>query len=397
MQHNQYVQVSESQIVDPIVQLMKNVRLRRTKVTIPNGEEMYPSVYNDRKMPKRVLTKVTIGEDPSIFEKPIRLPRILQNLRSPDFPTLKQKLILEQLKKVPVYVVANGTKEIVMAAPRSNQCETLFQWLYTKYYNLCVWEEDDGPVSIVLFFINKEDATLYLQDIAKNDRKAAEKTNLSVQLTNLDVFYKLNRTSSPGTQAKIIADLEEIYKLVSDYIPKQVHPFNPKQSCSKTLYQGTPIYVINPMVEKRWGKKSVVEYTQTICYKDQDPIVCTKNVFFRLEDAYLAWDKFCDDNEQKRLPLVPNIEVYNLESYLLDLEHQDLPVEAVINNNFIANHSSTLDLEQKRTQEIIKSRAPLAKKVTWFISENWKKLTTLSKGMLWIFTSDTLPTEDNSW
>jgi hypothetical protein len=377
--------------VDPIIKLLEDVRLRRLKVTIPNAEDLTPSLYNDRTIRKNILREVIIGDNPSEFELPNRLPRIFQNLRSPDFPTSQQKIILNRLEKVPVYVVVNNNQEIVMAAPRRNQSDNFLDWIYTKYYHLCVWKKDDGPISIALFFLNKEDATLYLQEIGKNDPKTTEKANLHVQLTSLDNFYKLNRTSSPGNQAKLVADLEEIYNVVSDYIPKQLHPINPKQKYSKTIYQGNPIYIIRPMVEKKWNKKNIVEYKLT----DRNNNTYTRNIFFKLEDAYLAWDKFCDDNKTKRLPLIPNIEVYNLESYLLDLEYSNMNV--VNDNYFVGTQSSLTDLKQELTIVTNKEEPILAKKVTQFMSKSSKKLIEFSKGMLWVFTSDTLPTEENGW
>jgi hypothetical protein len=390
MQHNQYIQVSDSQIVDPIIKLLEDLRLRRLKVTIPDAEEMIPSLYNDRTLKKSILREVIIRDNSDHSEEWVYWPTLL-NLRSPDFPTADQKIILNRLEKVPVYVVVNNNQEIVMASPRGKQHDNFFDWLYTKYYQLCVWVADDGPVSLTLFFLNKEDAALYLQEIGKNDPKATEKTNLHVQLTSLDKFYKLNRTSFPGSQARLVADLGEIHNVVSDYIPKQLHSVHPKQKYSKNIYQGNPIYIIKPAISKTWRKKCIVEYKIT----DGNNNVYTRNIFFKLEDAYLAWDKFCDDNKTLRLPLLPNIEVYNLESYLLDLE--DSSIEIVNDNYFVGNQSSLEELKQELTTIANTETPTLAKKVAQFISSSSQKLITFSKGMLWVFTSDTLPTEDNAW
>ena len=76
-----------------------------------------------------------------------------------------------------------------------------------------------------------------------------------MQLTSLDNFYKLNRISHPGTQAKLIADLEEISKIVSKYIPQNLHEVNPKQKYTKSLYQGNPIYILKTGVAKSLSEK----------------------------------------------------------------------------------------------------------------------------------------------
>ena len=391
MQNNQYTQINESQIVDPVVKLLEDIRTRKTKVTIPNSEDIIPSLWNDRTIKKSVLTEVNIGDSSPRLEKPIRFPKIFQNYRSPDFPTAKQKLILNRLEKVPVYVVVTDNQELVMATPREDQEETFFDWLYRKYYNWFVWTEDNGPISIALFFLNKEDAHLYLQEIGKKNPSCAEKTNLHVQLTSLDTFYKLNRTSAPGTQAKLIADLEEIHNVAFDYIPKNLHAINPKQKHNKTLYQGNPIYILKPIVVKHGSTKSLIDYKITDTFNN----TYTRNVFFKLKDAYMAWDKFCENNPSLKLPLVPNIEIYNLESYLLDLEESE--IELIKSNYFVTPQISFQDIKEELQLATNKPELSLKKIVEKFITTKSKKLVQFYKGMLWVFTSDTLPTEDNSW
>ena len=78
-------------------------------------------------------------------------------------------------------------------------------------------KQDRGAVSLGLFFVNKEDAETYLQEVCKKDPKGAEEIGLNVKTVGLDTFYELNRTSKPRMQAKLIADLEEIDLLLNDY------------------------------------------------------------------------------------------------------------------------------------------------------------------------------------
>lgn len=339
MQHNQYAYVTDSQIVDPVVQLLEDIRNRKTKVTIPNEDDIIPSIWNDPTIRPRISAKVEMGSSSFKFEKPTKIPKLFQNTRSPEFPTAQQKNLINRLKNVPAYVVVTDKQELIMASPREEQSNNFFDWLYTKYYNWFVWREDDGPISIALFFLDKEDAELYLQEIGKGDPRTAEKTNIHVQLTNLGAFYKLNRTSAPGQQAKLVADLDEIDKIISTYIPKKLHELNPKQKYSNNSYQGNPIYIIRTTLGKNGGQKDLIDY------KINDSIgnLCTRNIFFKLEDAYLAWDKFCSDNKHLKLPVLPDIEIYNLENYLLDLEQLDS--EMVKENYFLATKKSFKHLE----------------------------------------------------
>lgn len=391
MQNNQYFNLSDSQIVDPVVKLLEDIRTQKTKIIIPSEEDIIPSLWNDRTIRKTVFTEVNIGDNSPTFEKPNKIPNLFQNYRSPTFPTAQQKLLLSKLEHVPAYVVVTDNQEMVMATPRDTEEQTLVDWIYKKYHNWFIWKEDNGPISLALFFLNKEDANLYLQEIGKNDPKCAEKTNLHVQLTSLDNFYKLNRISHPGTQAKLIADLEEISKIVSNYIPKNLHEINPKQKYTDNLYQGNPIYILKTSVAKDLSEKKLIEYT----IPTSDNNSCIRNVFFKLEDAYLAWNKFYENNKQIKLPLRPEIEIYNLENYLLDLEHST--PEIVKSNYFIATQTSFMDLEKELKIDLNEVTVPMSKKFEKVMRTSAKKLVSFYKGILWVFTSDTLPTEDNAW
>ena len=67
----------------------------------------------------------------------------------------------------------------------------------TNIYDNFLWKEDKGAVSLGLFFVNKEDAETYLQEVCKKDPKGAEEIGLNVKTVGLDTFYELNRTSKP--------------------------------------------------------------------------------------------------------------------------------------------------------------------------------------------------------
>jgi hypothetical protein len=391
MQYNQYTHVTDSQIVDPVVQLLEDIRTRKTKVTIPSDDDIIPSIWNDPTIRPRISTNVEIGASSFKFDIPNKFPNLFQNRRSPDFPTAQQKIILTRLKNVPAYVVVTNKQELVMASPREDQNNTFFDWLYTKYYNWFVWKEDDGPISIALFFLDKEDAELYLQEIGKGDPKTAEKTNLRIQLTNLASFYKLNRTSEPGQQAKLVADLDEIDRVISNYIPKNIHEINPKQRYTKNSYQGNPIYIIKPTIGKKGSKKEIVEYK----INDSSGNAYTRNVFFKLEDAYLAWNKFCADNLDLKLPAIPDLEIYNFENYLLDLEQLDNRL--VKENYFLATQKSFANLEKElKSFEKPNEKNP-SKNLKRFFLEKSKEVKLFCKGLVWVLTSDTLPTEENAW
>jgi hypothetical protein len=139
------------------------------------------------------------------------------------------------------------------------------------------------------------------------------------------------------------------------------------------------------------SEKKLIEYT----IPTSDNNSCIINVFFKLEDAYLAWNKFYENNKQIKLPLRPEIEIYNLENYLLDLEHST--PEIVKSNYFIATQTSFMDLEKELKIDLNEVTVPMSKKFEKVMRTSAKKLVSFYKGILWVFTSDTLPTEDNAW
>lgn len=114
----------------------------------------------------------------------------------------------------------NGNNEIILASPRQEISQTSIQWLYNQYYNWFIWKEDEGAVTVGLFFSNKEDAESYLHEICLKDPRGAQNLGLSVKSTGLDTFYYLNRTSSPRVQVRMISNLKELDLVITTNIKK---------------------------------------------------------------------------------------------------------------------------------------------------------------------------------
>ena len=108
----------------------------------------------------------------------------------------------------------------------SNLRKTLDQIF--KYYNWFIWKEDHGPITVGLFFSNKQDAESYLHEICLKDPRGAQNLGLSVKTTALDTFYYLNRTSNPRVQVRMISDLQELDELLRIHINKHFSLIHPK-------------------------------------------------------------------------------------------------------------------------------------------------------------------------
>jgi len=383
------INLQKSQTGDPLINLLQDIKNRKIKVIIPSQEDTIPYLTNDNAIKKSVHVDIHVKNNNFKLEKPIRFPQIFKSQRSPNFPTLEQKVLIQKLKKIPIYVVVTNKNEMVMAMSRDSEENNLLSWVYKKYHNAFVWTEDEGPISLGLFFMNKEDAELYLHEIVNANPKMAERSEIEIKMVGLDTFYKLNRTSPPGQQAKLIADLKEIEKLVQNYIPKIGHLTNPKQKYNKSGYKGNPIYVVKPTVGiNKKNNMEIIDY-------DIKNLTSRKYIFFKLKDANAAWDKFCNDHKELKLPLYPNIEIYNLESYLIDLEQSK--TEVIKEISFVSTQDSFKNVKLASEIQFKKSPSSPAKEIKKLVAEKFKNFKNFSKKILWVLTSDTLPTEKNAW
>jgi hypothetical protein len=336
---------------------------------------------------KRV-TSLTLPHDWN--KENLKLPKIqkaltlLSNKRSPNFPTTEQKSLLSKLKFIPIYTVVNKNNEIITASPRDYKNPYSLQWLREKSNELFFWSHDEGSVAINLFFMNKEDAASYLHEICKKEPKESENLGLKIKTVGLDVFYRLNRTSPPKTQSRLVADLSEVDQLLTNYMFRQKCIVHPKQKYSSNWFQGNPIYTMK--LQKNPVRKALSEYFfQNSSEK--------KIIFFNKEDAIKAWKIFLSKKMHSELNKNPTIEIYNLESLLLDIE---INPEKTMDIIFVPPYDSYLEwTSDKKDLPIVDSN--ILKDSIFKLQLNLKNLHRFYKGIIWLFTSDTLPSEENSW
>nr|ASV47666.1 hypothetical protein CMESOPL_179 [Chroomonas mesostigmatica CCMP1168] len=381
-----FVYTTAPTVGDPVANLLENIKNRNIDVLIPTKREAIPNLWNGKRK-----ESVQVPIKPEKTNVNIKLPTKLPwEGRSPNFPTAQQKLILKTLRMVPVYTVVTQENELIMALPRDTEYGNVFTWLYKKYYEYFVWKEDNGPISIALFFMNKEDASLYMQSVGKNDTKAAEKGKIRIQTTSLDQVYYLNRTFPMGQQARLIADLEEVGKAIFSYIPSKINAPHVKQTYTKNEFVGTPIYTINLHSSKNGYDKIDANVMKTEVNQ------YVNRVFFKLEDAHLAWEKICTTNKKANLPIRPKIEIYNLEEYLEDLEKS--PVKIVKKIQFTPSFKTIRTIKTDAEPVFEKETTPDSNSnIKLLRAFKYEKLVNFYKGLVWLFTSDALPTEDNAW
>ena len=377
---------------DPVAELLSSLYSeRKVQVNIKGKDDLYlEDVYPLNRTNSNVIN---VDIDKRLFSPPERMPNIFGNQRQAQFPTKQQKAILSKLKKVPIYTVVNGYSEVVMASPRVTPPKNTLEWLYDKYYENFLWTEDRGAVSLGLFFINKEDAETYMQEICKRDPKGAETLGLYVKDVGLDTFYEFNRTSKPRMQAKLIADLKEIDSIINEYLKSDSLHFHPKQKYTINWFQGNPVYIMK--IDEHADIINKKNFTLSKYNFDDSSGLNKKILLFTLDDAHRVWNLYRLKHPELKLPEEPNLEIYNLENYLLDLEKSD--VELTQKTTFVPPYESYKHLKLLVGKSKLEKDISATEKFEQYIATKVKSLQRFYKGIVWLVTSDTLPSEDNAW
>ena len=355
------------QLQDPLSKLIKWLNTDRgIGIKIKSEEDILVEDYLYTESNKSIQLNI----DEKKKDNNNQLSLLKTNRRSPNFPTEQQKIILTELKRVPVYTVVNGNNEIILASPREETSKNSLQWFYNQYYNWFIWQNDERPVTIGLFFSNKEDAESYLHEVCLKDPRGAQNSGLRIKSTGLDTFYYLNRTSNPRVQLRMISNLEELDLLLRINIKKNLSVIHPKQKYGKNWFKGTPIYILR---------------TDQLINKESK-----KLVFFSRKDV----DKVLEIYKNKKLdPKEQTVEIYNLENYLLDLEKTS--PEVIKKTKFFPPYSSYKKISENIVED--NSEQQKNKTVKRMINEKIKSAQRFYKGVIWLVTSDTLPSEENSW
>ena len=363
------------------------------KLSSAEDLQIYIPSLTDNLVSKQTKKSPTLTIDLSSKEQTFKFPKlerikhIFSNKRSPNFPTQEQKNIINKLKQIPIYTVVNNQNEVITASPREYSQLNSLRWIQNKYNNIFLWEHDTGPVSLSLFFMNKEDASSYLHEVCRREPKESEISGLRVKTISLDVFYKFNRTSKPKMQSRLVADLQEVESILNIHRHDVSCTIHPKQKYSKNWFQGTPIYIIK--FSGTLNKRSIATYTI-------ENNSATKMIFFSKEDATRAWQVYLSKASNLKCRTNPILEIYNLENLILDMEHSKL--EEIENLTIVPSYKkqstekSTSFLESK-----FDSTPHNFDRYTFKAKLKLKELERFYKGLIWLFTSDTLPSEENSW
>jgi hypothetical protein len=358
---------------DPVSTFLKILHSgKELKVNMPSTEDK--EFYETDKSKKKGVTEVDFKNTNTTDSfRPVKVPH-LGYTRSPSYPTAKDKYVLGLLHNVPVFSVVNGIGEIIISSPRSLKTLNFFDWVYEKYYNNFIWEKDEGPVNLALYFMNEEDAKLYLHEICLGDPKGVKEYGLGIRCSGLDKYYHLNKTAPPKTQIKLVADLKEVDTVIN-YIKKKSPKVNPKQQYTFNSFKGTPIYIVRATTGYL-GFLGTDNLTGSPEYGPKYKNSPFERVYFNKKFAEYEMLHMSHTYSPKS-----TVEIYNLENYLSELQAGEKSTCTVM-----FDLSSDLRLESQRYPEF---------KDTF--ETKMKSLRRFCKGVVWLVTSDALPTGDNSW
>ena len=340
------------------------------KVNMPSTDDK--DFYESNDIQKPGVIAVTFQNPNPIADfKPTKAP-VLGYKRSPSYPTKEDRTILHKLNTIPVFCLITGQGEIIVSSPRSVEPLNFFTWMYEKYFTNFIWVKDEGPVEVALYFMHKEDAELYLHEICVQDPKGIERYGIKVHTVGLNNYYHMNKTAPPKIQVKLMGDLKEIELVVEKYAKDESLSKHPNQQYTSNSFKGTPIYLL------------------------PDEETGLELVFFKKEDANTYWKEV----KKWRQDTEPVLELYNLESYLSDAQKLGASYNAKM--TFISSSESISTVQKMCNEELVRSKIePTFNDFKQQIGNRLKpkimSLQRFCKGMIWLITSETLPTEENAW
>lgn len=301
-----------------------------------------------------------------------------------------QKIIASKLKRVETYIIVTKNEDIITATPNQTS------GLETQVKTSNTFQHNDHTLRkpILLFFMDKGDASLYLQEICKQKPRDSEQLGLKIKTVNVDFFYNLNRNLNSKVDSKLVADLSEIKFVMENKSESDLYYLHPKQRYSHNYFQGTPIYLLK--YTKDCKKNLLTNTSKESSIKD-------RTVFFKWEDAMYYWETRWQIKNRNLNPISlesknmkPNIELYNLESLLIEMEEMDkkdlskyrfVPILKRIQLVYYPNPKEIQGLYHYSKLE----------KFLFNTKMRLKNLQRMHKNLVSLLTSDRLPAEENTW
>lgn len=170
--------------------------------------------FNDFSIQESIAKKYSVAD---------YLNGYLDKVNTTNFYKYKTKSIQSALSTIPTFVVLNGHNEIIVNKPTSaTSSNDVVTYINKFIYNYCgAFDTIFEPrQKIGLFFLNVEDAKIYLQEVAKLDPDGTKTLGLSINCIGLDTAYKIAREDHPEIDFRFVPDFQEIKNLLNEDIVK---------------------------------------------------------------------------------------------------------------------------------------------------------------------------------
>ena len=137
----------------------------------------------------------------------------LNKIFSSNFYENKTKLIQTALAPIPVFIILNDAKEIVLSKPINfARAQAAGQPIKNTIYNSCGNFDTsiDNHSKLGFFFFSKSDAEVYLNEVAKSDLDDTRLFGLSISCIGLDAAYRITREHHPNVDFRFVPNYKEV-------------------------------------------------------------------------------------------------------------------------------------------------------------------------------------------
>nr|YP_010952191.1 hypothetical protein Ycf80 [Gloiopeltis furcata]WMP13860.1 hypothetical protein Ycf80 [Gloiopeltis furcata] len=236
----------------------------------------------------------------------------------------KQLKVIQQLKlnKLPIFTVVNNLNQIIVAEP-SNELivnQSILDRFYQLYHDKFVPSRYKRNLYEGLFFVNPQDALEYKENIKQKYSTYNKQHNLHLFAAGLDFYHKLIHASPSRVKFHLIPDLKELGDLLRKYQYLSNVSFYNKQKHGQKLFQGQPIYLIQSIKAKNRINKKIEPVHYIYEFSENNKNSNYEPVFMNYNIALKAWQQFKERKSEYLLPKKPKVLVYNLESFLKDMD-----------------------------------------------------------------------------
>lgn len=268
----------------------------------------------------------------------------------------KLKLINHSL---PLFVVANDNQQIIMSESTD---QLYYNDMFLKLQSLFFKNKSNSKKLYTgLIFINPEDALEYKNYVESCYCNSTRSIKLRVIPTNMNVYYKFLSVRSKNFEFRLIPDLKEVSDLIYRYRKNANLSFETSQKHGQHYFQGQPIYFIKSFVSKSKNSKTLKNLKYSEYFTQDNGHFRSKAVFLNYQTLVDMWQKFIKDNGFTNLPMVPNIHISNLESFISQSDYKDKCDKVVFlpslqSYDFIKNYLALDSEKQSGTYRLISNK-----------------------------------------